>query len=163
MFPLVLYDFLKHQRYRQWQYFVWASRKSLMVRQMKQTPHTDVAIAAADSEFCHHEAVFIVVNCRTYTTQLVMKWRAISQNRSIQCNYRITEVVSAVIDKFPSNKTNKLHGMSSWANYTDRATAACRRSDCQLVRIEGATWSAWRIPTAVSLGFLDRSRYFSIE
>jgi hypothetical protein len=28
------------------------------------------------------------------------------------------------------------------ANYTDRATAACRRSDCQLVRIEGATWSA---------------------
>jgi hypothetical protein len=28
-------------------------------------------------------------------------------------------------------------------------TAACRRSDCQLLRIEGATWSAWRIPTAV--------------
>jgi hypothetical protein len=32
---------------------------------------------------------------------------------------------------------------------TDRATAACRRSDCLLLRIEGATWSAWRIPTAV--------------
>jgi hypothetical protein len=32
---------------------------------------------------------------------------------------------------------------------TDRATAACRRSDCQLVRIEGATWSAWRLPPAV--------------
>jgi hypothetical protein len=27
------------------------------------------------------------------------------------------------------------------ANYTDRATAACRRSNCQLLRIEGATWS----------------------
>jgi hypothetical protein len=26
--------------------------------------------------------------------------------------------------------TNKLHGLSPWANYTDRATAACRRSDC---------------------------------
>jgi hypothetical protein len=26
----------------------------------------------------------------------------------------------------------------------DRATATCRRSDCQLLRIEGATWSAWR-------------------
>jgi hypothetical protein len=26
---------------------------------------------------------------------------------------------------------------------------ACRRNDCQLLRIEGATWSAWRIPTAV--------------
>jgi hypothetical protein len=36
----------------------------------------------------------------------------------------------------------KLHGLSPRANYTDRATAACRRSDCQRVRIEGATWSA---------------------
>jgi hypothetical protein len=40
-------------------------------------------------------------------------------------------------------------GLSPRANYTDRATVACRRSDCQLLRIEGATWSAWRIPTAV--------------
>jgi hypothetical protein len=37
----------------------------------------------------------------------------------------------------------KLHGLSPRANYTDRATAACRRSDCQFLRIEGATWSAW--------------------
>jgi hypothetical protein len=43
----------------------------------------------------------------------------------------------------------KLYGLSSRANYTDRATAACRQSDCQRLRIEGATWSAWRIPTAV--------------
>jgi hypothetical protein len=43
----------------------------------------------------------------------------------------------------------KLHGLSPRAYYTDRATAACRRSDCQLLRIEGSTWSAWRIPTAV--------------
>jgi hypothetical protein len=43
----------------------------------------------------------------------------------------------------------KLHGLSPRPNYTDRATAACRRSDCQLLRIEGATWSAWRISTAV--------------
>jgi hypothetical protein len=35
-----------------------------------------------------------------------------------------------------------LHGLSPRANYTDRATAACRRSDCQLLWIEGATWSA---------------------
>jgi hypothetical protein len=39
-------------------------------------------------------------------------------------------------------KQNKLHGLSPRANYTDRATAACRRSNCQLLRIEGATWSA---------------------
>jgi hypothetical protein len=39
-------------------------------------------------------------------------------------------------------KTKKIHGLSPLANYTDRATAVCRRSDCQLLRIEGATWSA---------------------
>jgi hypothetical protein len=44
---------------------------------------------------------------------------------------------------------NKLHCLSPWANYTDRVTAASRRSDCQLLRIKGATWSAWRIPSAV--------------
>jgi hypothetical protein len=37
---------------------------------------------------------------------------------------------------------NKLHGLSPRANYAVRATAACRRSDFQLLRIEGATWSA---------------------
>jgi hypothetical protein len=43
----------------------------------------------------------------------------------------------------------KLHGLSPRANYTDRETAACRRSNYQLLRIEGATWSAWLIPMAV--------------
>jgi hypothetical protein len=43
------------------------------------------------------------------------------------------------------NPTKKRHGLSPRANYTDRATAACRRSDYQLLRIGGATWSAWRI------------------
>jgi hypothetical protein len=38
--------------------------------------------------------------------------------------------------------TNKLHGLSPRTNYTDRATAACRRSDCQLLRIKCTTWSA---------------------
>jgi hypothetical protein len=36
----------------------------------------------------------------------------------------------------------ELHGLSPRANYTDRVTAACRRSDCQLLRIEGAMRSA---------------------
>jgi hypothetical protein len=39
-------------------------------------------------------------------------------------------------------KKTKLHGLSPQANYINGATAACRRSDCQLLRIEGATWSA---------------------
>jgi hypothetical protein len=40
-----------------------------------------------------------------------------------------------------ANDKKKLHGLSPRANYTDRATAACLRSDCQLLRIESATWS----------------------
>jgi hypothetical protein len=35
-----------------------------------------------------------------------------------------------------------IRGLSPRANYKDRATAACRRIYCQLLRIEGATWSA---------------------
>jgi hypothetical protein len=42
-----------------------------------------------------------------------------------------------------------LHGLSPRANYTDRA---CRRSDCQLLWIMGATWSAW-YPYGRTLGF----------
>jgi hypothetical protein len=37
---------------------------------------------------------------------------------------------------------------------TARSTAACRRSYCQLLRIEGVAWSAQRISTAFNLGFL---------
>jgi hypothetical protein len=45
-------------------------------------------------------------------------------------------------EHFGTERTEKikLHGLSPRANYTDRATAACRRSDCQRLRIEGATW-----------------------
>jgi hypothetical protein len=49
----------------------------------------------------------------------------------------------------------KLCGFSPQASYTNRATAACRRSCCQLLRMEGVAWSAQRIPTVVNLDFLD--------
>jgi hypothetical protein len=52
-------------------------------------------------------------------------------------------------------KQNKRHGL------TDQGTAACWRSDCQFLRIKGATWSV--DPYGRILGFLDRSRYFSIK
>jgi hypothetical protein len=56
---------------------------------------------------------------------------------------------------FPKTKRlkTKLRGFSPQENYTDRATAACRRTCCQLLRIEGVAWSAQRIPTAVNLVF----------
>jgi hypothetical protein len=50
----------------------------------------------------------------------------------------------------------KLHGLSPRANYTGRVTAACRRSDgCHVVSMTD--------PNGRILGFVDRSRYFSIK
>jgi hypothetical protein len=52
----------------------------------------------------------------------------------------------------------KLHGLSPRANYTDRATATCRRSadrGCHMVSVTD--------PYGRILDFLDRSRYFSIK
>jgi hypothetical protein len=47
----------------------------------------------------------------------------------------------------PYRETNKLH---VWVRERTIPTERPRRrSDCQLLRIKGATWSAWRIPTTV--------------
>jgi hypothetical protein len=42
----------------------------------------------------------------------------------------------------PPPDRKMLHGLSPRTNYTDRAAAAFRRSDCQVLRIEGTMWSA---------------------
>jgi hypothetical protein len=50
------------------------------------------------------------------------------------------------------------------ANYTDRATGACGRSYCKLLRIEGVAWSAQRIPPpppVVNSVFLTGAATFS--
>jgi hypothetical protein len=57
----------------------------------------------------------------------------------------------------------KLHGLSPRANYTDRATAACRRSYCQLFADRGCHVVSVTDPYGCILGFLDRCRYFSIK
>jgi hypothetical protein len=54
-----------------------------------------------------------------------------------------------------------LHGLSPRAN--DRATAACRRSDCQLFEDRGCHVVSVTDPYGRIVGFLDRSRYFSIK
>jgi hypothetical protein len=64
-------------------------------------------------------------------------WIDLAQNRD-ECKALVNTVMNV---RVPQTKT-KLHGLSPRANYTDRATTACRHSDCQLLRIEGATWSA---------------------
>jgi hypothetical protein len=82
-----------------------------------------------------HGVLFQKVELFSTYTQTNM---ALSIIKETWCTYKIY--------RFEMKKQNKLHGLSPRANYTDRATAACRRSDCQLLRIKGATWSAWRIP-----------------
>jgi hypothetical protein len=57
----------------------------------------------------------------------------------------------------------KPHGPSLRANYSDRATAACRRSDCQLFADRGCHVVSVMDPSGRILGSLDRSRYFSIK
>jgi hypothetical protein len=57
----------------------------------------------------------------------------------------------------------KLHGLSPRANYSDQATAACRRSDCQLFADRGCHVVSVMDPYGRILGFLDRSHYFSIK
>jgi hypothetical protein len=56
-----------------------------------------------------------------------------------------------------------LRGLSSRANYTDRATSACRRSWCQLLRIQECRVVSAADPRDRILGFLDRSRYFFLQ
>jgi hypothetical protein len=58
-----------------------------------------------------------------------------------------------------SDQKTKLRGLSPQAKYTDRATAACRRSYCQPLRIEDASVSVTDLYGRI-FGFLDRSRYF---
>jgi hypothetical protein len=63
----------------------------------------------------------------------------------------------------PRLKKVKLHGLSPRANYTNRATAARRRSDCQLFADRGCHVVSVTDLYGRILGFLDRSRYFSIK
>jgi hypothetical protein len=48
-----------------------------------------------------------------------------------------------------------LHGLSPRANYTDRANAACRRSDCQLFVDRGCHVVSVTDPYSRILGFID--------
>jgi hypothetical protein len=62
-----------------------------------------------------------------------------------------------------SYKKKKLRGLSPRANYTYRTNAACWRSKCQLLRIDGCRVVSTTDPYGRILSFLDRSRYFSFQ
>jgi hypothetical protein len=60
-------------------------------------------------------------------------------------------------------KSTKLRGLSPRANYTDRATAACRRSKCQLFAGRGCSVVGATDPDGLIFDFLDRSRCFFFQ
>jgi hypothetical protein len=61
------------------------------------------------------------------------------------------------------NKTNSV-ALRPQANYTDWATATCRRNIVPtFVDIGVARGQRGESPTVVNLSFLDRSRYFSFK
>jgi hypothetical protein len=57
----------------------------------------------------------------------------------------------------------KTHGLNPRANYTDLANLACPRSDCQRFADRGCHVVSVTDPYGRILGFLDRSRWFSIK
>jgi hypothetical protein len=95
------------------------------------------------------------IDCRYYPLRLITNFWYLAVNLLVSSLSHIYVLFgrTASVVRVPGYRTemccascevtNKLHGLSPRANYTDRATAACRRSDCQRLRIKGATWSAW--------------------
>jgi hypothetical protein len=70
----------------------------------------------------------------------------------------LNTIVTATIAK------TELRGLSPRASYTDRETAACRRSKCQPLRMDwGCLVVSATDPHGSIFGFLDRSRYFFFQ
>jgi hypothetical protein len=91
-----------------------------------------------------------------------------SATLSLQHSASLSETVAEVRSDCkgigrPVLTQTKPHGLSPRANYTDRATAACRRSDCQLFADRECHVVRVTDPYGRILGFLDSSRYFSIK
>jgi hypothetical protein len=83
--------------------------------------------------------------------------RAIDNNCN-ECNGKVSHSVST-----NSAIKTKLCGFSPRVNYTDRATATCRRSWCQLLPDIGCHVVSATDPHGRILGSLDRSRYIFIS
>jgi hypothetical protein len=76
---------------------------------------------------------------------------------SLQSDQEISKASTEVLKK------TKLHGLSPRANYTDRAKATCQRSDCKLFADRRCHVVSVTDPYGRILGFIDKSRYFSIK
>jgi hypothetical protein len=95
-----------------------------------------MVVAAESCSYVIHVVIVTVLVCNI---SLVYEEQYGIGRFPLECCYSW----QTVRDDGLSNKGGKkIHGLSPRANYTDRVTAACRQSNCQLVQMEGATWSA---------------------
>jgi hypothetical protein len=77
------------------------------------------------------------------------QWPLATQTQSTECLiFTLAEYSTLLI-----NAIKKLHGLSPRANYTDRATVPCRRSDCQLFADRGCHVVSVTDPYGRILGF----------
>jgi hypothetical protein len=70
----------------------------------------------------------------------------------------VTDIYLSQLTSRNNHWIKKLRGLSPQANYTDRATSACRRRSDRGCRVVSATH-----PHDHILGFLDRSRYYFFQ
>jgi hypothetical protein len=81
--------------------------------------------------------------------------------------YNVSETIAGIAQSAerPENSIlnikTKLRGLGPRASSADRVAAACRRKWCQLLRMEGAAWSAWRVAAAVFPVFWTGTATFS--
>jgi hypothetical protein len=86
-----------------------------------------------------------------------IKWTLMEESQKLLLETNMTKTCymtmseNGHVDSKKYKKT-KICGFSPQGNYTDRATATCQRSWCQLLRIEGVTCSAQWIPMAINFG-----------
>jgi hypothetical protein len=74
--------------------------------------------------------------------------------------FLVHEFLSSNMAAIQTRSKLKLHGLSPRANYTDRATAACLRSDWPTFADRGCHVVSVTDPYGRIFGFLDRGRYF---
>jgi hypothetical protein len=96
-----------------------------------------------------------------------MRWRFNGAGQLLVCNHNVTFWEDASLSQIQlmyvcqetglkyHPLTNKLRGLSPQVNYTERATAACRRSWCQLLRVEACHVVSVTDSYGRILGFLD--------
>jgi hypothetical protein len=84
------------------------------------------------SQNAQYNLTYVAVHCTAWQCQPHIMWFLLN------CCILVRTVLIDLIILFCWSKSYKnLHGLSSRANYTDRMTAACRRSDCQLFAERG--------------------------